>query len=465
MILTARYVLPIVGSAIDDGAVVVRDGRIAAVGAFTDIHEYYPDDEVRDFGVAALLPGFVDAHGHLEFSTMGGIFEDMPYAAWRPRLLEKGRMLKPADWQDAAVLGAVQSLTAGITTVADVTATGAPLRALRLTGQHGVVYREVDASSADEVAPAMEAARRDVEAWRAFGAENGMLLRVGMGPGSLYAVHPEVLRQIGEAARTSAEPLPVAVHLSGSREECDFIRYGSLPFALGGDLEGDRVYRGIQTDSILATGVSPVRFALNWGILYAPEVLAIHCVHLDPGDVERLAEQQVSVVMCPRSNAKLGCGVTPLLDLRQAGIRVALGTNSPAAADSIDPLEEMRFGLLLQRATSGEREFLHAKTFLRMSTIDAARALGLDDQVGSLEVGKRADVVAIDLSRSMQVPTRHPHAAVVHSANRDDVLMTMIDGREVYTRDKGLDLGGELKATNARAVLRRAEELRIRLRA
>ncbi len=464
MILTAKYVLPMAGNAIEDGAVLVRGERIASVGPRADIVARHPDEDVRDFGMAALVPGFVDAHSHLEYSAMGGIFEDVPYARWKARIVEKSRMLAPEDWEDAALLGAVQALKAGITTVADVTGTGAPLRAIAQTGQHGVVYREVVTAHKRDVERDMEAADRDVRAWREFARERGMLVRVGMGPGSLYAVHPEVLRAIGEYA-SSKKDVPVAVHVAGSREEYDFIRYGSSPFALAATGEEAQAYEGLQSQAFLPTGVSPVRYALNWGIMYAPEVVAIHAICLDEGDIQRMAEQHVGVVSCPRSNAKLGCGLTPIVELERSGVPVALGTNSPAAADSIDPLEEMRFCLLMQRATSGDEAFLTAHHVLAASTIGAARLLGLDGEVGSLEAGKRADVVAIDLSRSAQVPTHAPHAAVVHSANRDDVMMTMIDGVSVYDRDRGLALAGGAGDDRMREVLDRVHDLRVRLRA
>lgn len=462
MILTAKYVLPIVGDYIEDGALLVRDGRIAAVGTQAELLAQHPDEDVRGFGTAALLPGFVDAHSHLEYSTMGGIFEDVPYATWKARIVEKSRMLSASDWEDAALLGAVQALTAGITTLADVTSTGAPLRAIRATGQHGVIYREVTTAAKRDIERDIAAADKDIRDWRDFAGREGMLVRVGIGPGSLYAVHPEVLAAIGRYAQDGT---PVAVHVAGSREEYDFIRYGSSPFALAATGEEAHAYEGLQSQAFLPTGVSPVRYALNWGIMYAPEVVAIHAVVLDEGDIERMREQNVAVVACMRSNAKLGCGTTPIVKLRQGGVPVAIGTNSPAAADSIDPLEEMRFGLLLQRAVYGREAFPTAHEFLAMATIDAARILGLDREVGSLEVGKRADVVAVDLSRSMQVPTRAPHAAVLHSASRDDVAMTMIDGRVVYDREKGLSLPGAPEERSVRDLLARAKDLRIRLRA
>ena len=463
MILTADYVLPITSASINHGAILVRDGRIEAVGELDELEAAYPDECTYDFGTAALMPGFVDAHSHLEYSSMGGIFEDVPYVDWKARIALATRKISSQDWEDAAFLGAIQALSAGITAVADVTNTGAPLRAIEATGQHGVIYREVSTDTKAHIDHEMAAADADIQQWRSFADKHDMLVRVGIAPGSLYAVNPNLLRAIGDYAMDGT---PVAVHVAGSREEYDFIRYGSSPFALDIDNEQSRAFEGVQSQAFLPTGTSPVRYALNWGIMYAPDVMVIHAIELDDGDIARMAEQNLSVVTCPRASAKLGCGITPLLDLREAGIRVGLGTNSPAAADSIDPFEEMRFGLLLQRAVSGSRAFFTAMDVMRMATIDAAKILHLDDEIGSLEVGKRADIVAIDLSQSMQVPTTSPEAAVVHSANRNDVVMTMIDGRAVYRRDQGFNLPGDgaIQFEEFKSISERAQDLRRSLR-
>ena len=132
MLLTARYVLTVSSSYIEDGAVLVRGDKVAEVGKAADLLARHPDEEVRDFGMAAIMPGFVDCHSHLEYSIMRGILNDVPYAAWKTFILEKEALLTEQDWLDSAVLGAYEAISAGITTVADVTRTGASLPAGRV---------------------------------------------------------------------------------------------------------------------------------------------------------------------------------------------------------------------------------------------------------------------------------------------------------------------------------------------
>ena len=255
---------------------------------------------------------------------------------------------------------------------------------------------------------------------------------------------------------------PVAIHVAGSAEECDFIRYGSSPFAVDND-EFVAIERH-QSTALLPTGCSPVRYALNWDILDVPEVLAVHCVKVDEADIAALAERDVRVCVCARANAKLGMGVAPIAAMRKAGIKVGLGTDSPAAADSIDPIEEMRFTMLVQRAINGKDGFITGPDMVRMATLDSAAALGMDDQVGSLEAGKLADIIAIDLSNSRQVPTHYPYSAVVHTADRDNVLMTMVGGQVVYDRQDPFSRVLTADVQAMRGILGNIEKIRSRLR-
>lgn len=461
MILAARYLIRSSHQHLENAAVRVSDGRIDAVGPTDELRATYPDDQVEDFGLAAIMPGFVNAHSHLEYAPMEGLIEDVPYAAWKGYMVQKSALMTEEDWDDAALVGALDAIRGGITSISDVTATGAPLRACLATGMHGVVYREVTAPEKSQVPDAMAAAADDIAAWRSQAEGRG--IQVGIGPDSLYSTHPEVLSAIGEFAMDGT---PVAVHIAESREECDFIRYGSSPFALAAGGPEAEAYAGIQSKSFLPMGVTPVRYALNWGILYAPNVLAIHCVHVNSDDIERLASNDVRVAVCPRSNAKLGCGIAPIVKMMQAGITVGLGTSSPAAADSIDMFEEMRFGLLIERGVAGQLarvgnpDFLKGYHVMRMATIGSARAIGCADEVGSVDPGKRADLAVVDLSGSNQVPTEHPNACVVHTTTRQDLLMTMIDGKKVWTREGGFDLDLDVERLRARA-----KEMVARLRA
>jgi 5-methylthioadenosine/S-adenosylhomocysteine deaminase len=459
MIYAAQYVLPGVAHHLEQAGIRVEEGRIDAVDTLENLRVAYPFDEVEDFGLAALVPGFVNGHSHLEYSLMNGIVEDLPYAAWKGAVVERARLLSEEDLQDAAFIGALDAIKAGITTTADVTASGASLKACLTTGMHGVMYREVSCATKEGVEREMGAALEDVGRWRELAKPAGTGMQIGLAPNSLYATHPEILKAIGEVAQDGT---PVCVHMAGSQEECDFIRYGSSPFALAAHGPTAEAYEGIQSQAFLPMGVSPVRYALNWGILYAPNVCAVHCIHVNDDDIARLRENEIRVVACPRSNAKLGNGASNLVRLRQAGLCVGLGTNSPAAADSIDMLEEMRFSLLLERASAGylkRHVFLKARDALRMGTAESARAIGMQQEVGGLAAGLRADFCVIDLTRSHQVPTHTPSASVVHTTNRHDVRATFIDGKRVFDRATGFNVPLDLEYLSRRAI-----EIRRKLR-
>jgi 5-methylthioadenosine/S-adenosylhomocysteine deaminase len=450
MLLVARYVLPVSEAPIENGAVLVRDGRVSDIGYATKLKTRYPDEETRDFGLAALMPGFVDAHTHLEYAAMRGLINDVPYAAWKLHIAEKEKLFTPADWKDSALLGALEVIRSGITTVADITSTGASWQAAQATGLRGIIYREVGTMERREVDAVLEAAFADIEEWRRGIDPNH--LRIGIAPASLFSCHPLVFKRVAEYA---ADGTAVACHLAGSREEYEFIRYGSSPFSVH-STEQERGY-GIDMPPWLATGVSPVRYILNWGLFEAPNLLAIHCVQVDDDDIDKLAEYDVAVAVCSRCNAQLAMGIAPLSKLIKAGIRVGLGTDSPAATDAADPLTEMRIGLLLQRALGNRSDFFTSTQMVRLATLGAAEALGIEEHIGSLDVGKYADIIALDLSNSNQAPTHNPNSAVVYTATQDNVLMTMVGGKILYD-------GHHLHEVDVQRVFARAEEMRLKLR-
>jgi len=195
----------------------------------------------------------------------------------------------------------------------------------------------------------------------------------------------------------------------------------------------------------------------QWDILGLSNVLAVHCVHVDEEDIDVLARNNVAVAYCARCNAKLGMGTAPLGAFHEQGLHVGIGTDSPASTSTIDFFEEMRVGLLIQRGIRGEQGFFSAKTFVKMATLDGARALHMDHLIGSLEPGKRADIIAVDLSRSHQVPTQNPYSALVHTCNQEDVLMTMVDGRVLFDRGRFMTLDPE-------SMRGRSEQMRLKVR-
>ena len=450
MLLVARYVLPVSEHHIENGAVLVRDGQIADIGYATKLKTRYPDEETLDFGLAAIMPGFVDAHTHLEYSAMRGLINDVPYAAWKLHIAAKEKLFSLEDWNDSALLGALEALHSGITTVADITRTGAALRATKAVGLRGIIYREVGTMERAEVDRVLQEAFEEIIKWRE--GIDPEYTQIGIAPEALYTCHPLVFKGVAEYATDGTQ---VACHLAGSREEYEFIRYGSSPFSVH-STQQERGY-GIDMPPWLATGVSPVRYILNWGLFDVPNLLAIHCVQVDDDDIEKLADYDVAIAVCSRCNAQLGMGIAPLSKFIKAGIRVGLGTDSPAATDATNPLAEMRLSLLLQRALGNRSDFFTATQMVRLATLGAAEALRIDDKVGSLDIGKHADIIAIDLSNSNQAPTHNPNSAIVHTATPDNVLMTMIGGKILFD-------GHHLHEVDVQRVFARTEEMRLKLR-
>lgn len=449
MLLRAKYVIPVTSDYIEDGAVLVKGERIVEVGAAADLVRAHPDEEVRDFGQAALMPGFVDLHTHLGFSALRGMFDDLPYAQWKRAVLRTEPFFTEEDWLASARVGAMEAVASGITTVADITSRGKSFDAVQEIGLRGRIYQEVLTSHADRAEQVVADGLASLERMR----ETADTRRIdfGIAPGPVYACHPKVLRAVAECA--TEHELPLALHVAGSREEVDFVRYGSSPFSVHAtDATHDR-QRAEQKSSYqpwLPAGTSPVRYVYDWGVLSAPEVLAIHCVHVDDDDIQLLADNDVAVAYCPRIHAKLGMGTAPVAKMRRAGLRVGFGTDSPCATDTTDMIEETRFGLMLTRSLFTEgRTALTAKTALELATIESARALCLDGEIGSLEAGKLADVIAIDLHNSHQNPTTNPESAVVYTANQDNVQMTMVGGRVLYdgfSHVSGIDRDANIEA-------------------
>jgi 5-methylthioadenosine/S-adenosylhomocysteine deaminase len=447
MLLLARYVLPISGPHIEDGAVLVRGTDIAAVGSRAELLSAHPDEEVIDYGLAALMPGFVDLHTHLEYAVFRGVVDDLPYTQWKMHVQRKEAELDSADWADSAVLGAVEAIRSGITTIADITDSGASVVAANDAGLRGVIYRELSTMDTSAIEGEVSRALADMDAWRAIVEPSR--IAIGIAPHSPYTCHPRLFKAVADAVGDG--DTPVAIHLAGSRDEYDFVKYGSSP--LGQDF---RAQSGWAEQPWMPTGVSPVRYVYQWGILELKNVMAVHCVHVDAEDIEILKREEVAVAYCPRCNAKLGMGIAPIHDFLTHGLRVGMGTDSPASNSTIDFLDEMRIGLLIQRGITGEAAFYTAERFMRMATLGGASALRLDHLVGTLDVGKRADIIAVDLSHSYQVPTQDPYGALVHTSNQEDVLMTMVDGRVLFDR-------GSFLTVDPDSMGDRLEEMRLKV--
>jgi cytosine/adenosine deaminase-related metal-dependent hydrolase len=445
-LLTAKWVLPINKPPLKNAGVVTEGDKIAAVGAVEELAAAYPRAERRDFGRAVILPGFVDAHTHLEFSALRGACDDLPFSEWKIQLDKKVAQLDDEDWLASARLGVVEAVQSGITAIADVTETGAGLKAALELGLRGIVFSEIFGMDHTQVASEIDRSKKQVAAWQELAA--GSRLKIGVAPHAPYSVCPPLIKAASEWA--GADGLPVCVHLAGSADEYEFVKYGSSLLA--------RSYRELMGwDHLLwqPTGVSPVKYMLQWG-LFENKVLAVHCVHVSEADIQILSEHGAAVAHCPKCSAKLAMGIAPFRQLMDSGISLGLGTDSPASNNTMDIFDEMRTGLLLQRGTNQTTDRLEAETFVRMATLGGAEALGLEAEIGSLEVGKQADLIAVDMSHSHQRPLTDPYSALVYTANQENVVLTMIGGRAVFE-------SGEIPGADIEEIMGRVEPVRAKL--
>jgi 5-methylthioadenosine/S-adenosylhomocysteine deaminase len=385
----AGQVHPITAPPIEDGAVLVGDdGRITAIGP----HLHIPTPlkcETLEFRDSVLVPGLVNAHTHLELTHLAGRNDESEFPRWILRVRDLKMDTPPGAFDAAAEAGVRECWAQGVTCVADTGDSGAALRALQRLGGRGIAYHEVfgpdPAQSEDSLAGLIDA----VGALRRHG---GRLAMLGVSPHAPYSVSAPLYKAVAEFAER--EGLPIAVHLAESREETALVRDGAGPFA-----EMLRK-RGI---TVTAQGRSPVEYLDRLGVL-GPQTLAIHCVQIDGADVKTLATSGAAVAHCPLSNRAHGHGAAPLAALRAAGVKVGIGTDSVVSVGTPD--------LWAECAAAG----LAGDDALRMLTLDGARALGLDRQIGSLEVGKEGDFAVLS----------------DYPSNRLTVRLTALAGRVVH---------------------------------
>src|SRR5437870_8964099 len=365
--IPAQFVHPVTAPPIADAAVLVDDrGTIAAVGPNLVVPTR-PGALQLEFPDARLLPGLVNTHTHLELTHLAGKNAEPEFARWTraPHTLKDPPT--PDEFAGAAERGVRDGWAAGVTCVADTGSTGAPLEALARLGGRGIYYHEVFGPDPAQCAASMEELRRALDRLSPLATSP---LTLGVSPHAPYTVSGPLYRAVADFARGAG--LPVALHLAESSAETQLVQQGGGPFA-----DALRA-RGIP---VTAHHRSPVQYLVQLGVLQrATGWLCIHCVQVDGPDIESLRGAGVAVAHCPRSNRAHGHGTAPLAALRRAGLRVGLGTDSVVSVGDMN--------LRAEAVAAG----LDSEDALRTLTLEGARALGLDDQIGSLEVGKEADL-------------------------------------------------------------------------
>lgn len=419
-VLCAAHVLPIAAPPLRDGAVAYDDGEILAVGARDEVLAAFPTAEVDDLGAMIVLPGLVNAHTHLEYATYAGFGDGLPFGPWLADHVARRPRLVPGDVEAAAALGAHLALSAGATTVGDATYSGATVAAVAAEGLRAVVHLEAfggpDADPAAVVAALGE--RLD-----AVAADLPACVTLAISPHSPYSVAPAVMAAlVAEAVQRGCR---LMIHAAESTAELEAVTDGTGPIA-------DALS---ALTRIEGSGRHPIGLLDHAGAL-SPATTIVHGVLVGPEEIEVIARTGAALVHCPRSNALLGCGVAPVRAYLDAGVPVALGTDSPASALDFDLWAEMRAALLVARAAAGRPDVLTAADVLVMATSGGARALGLGTAVGCLAPGYRADLLALDLSTTAFDPVEDPVRAVVLGGRPEHVERVIVDGVLRYRRDQ-----------------------------
>jgi 5-methylthioadenosine/S-adenosylhomocysteine deaminase len=402
--IDAGWIIPVVPSgALTGHALIVDKGQIVAVLPTDAADDAFAPRTTHHLPTHVLIPGLVNAHTHTAMTLMRGIADDLPLKTWLEDHIWplEARFVAPEFVYDGTLLGAAEMLRGGVTCCNDMYFyPDAAARAYETAGMRAALGMPVLDFPTPYAADADACLQRGLAARDAF--KHAPLLSFSLAPHAPYTVSDASWEKIVMYSRQL--DLPIQTHLAETRREVD--------------------------EAIASTGLTPLARLDRLGAT-GPAFIAIHAVHLEPADLALLSAQHCHVVHCPGSNMKLGSGIAPVTELLRHGINVALGTDGAASNNRLDVLGEMRLASLLAKVASGNPSSVPAAVALRMATINGAAAMGLEAQTGSLEPGKQADVVAVDLSGTGTLPIFDPISHLAYAAGRECVTDVWVSGERV----------------------------------
>jgi 5-methylthioadenosine/S-adenosylhomocysteine deaminase len=417
-----------------EGAVSVRDGRIVSVGP----EPSEPHETVIDAHGDYLLPGFIQTHVHLCQTLFRGYADDMPLLEWlRRRVWPMEASHTPDTLRASARLAASELLLSGTTTVLTMETvhdTDVVFDTVDHIGLRAVIGKCMMDSDREVPRRLQERTRESIDESVAlrkrWDGKAGGRLRAAFAPRFAVSCSRELLEAVGELS--ARERVIVHTHASENREEVDLVRR-------------------------ISGGMSNLEYLADTG-LATPHLCTAHCVWVSDAEQALLAERDVKVLHCPGSNLKLGSGLAPVVEMRARGISVSLGADGAACNNRLDMFEEMRLAATLQSVRKHPGA-LTARDALTMATREGARALGLQAEVGSIEAGKRADLILVNRAHPHVAPDTDPWSTLVYAARGTDVRMTMVDGEILVrdfelTREDAAEIGAEARQAARRLAAR-----------
>jgi 5-methylthioadenosine/S-adenosylhomocysteine deaminase len=418
LVIQAGTILPVDehDSVLSDHALVVDGGRIVDLLPSKEAQAKYQTDELVDLPGHALIPGLINAHAHSPMVLLRGLGDDKPLFEWLSKHIWPAEAdLVTSDFvADGTQLAMCEMIRSGTTCFAehyfhpDVTASVAAKMGMR--AQVGLWVGDVKtpwAGTADECMQLGRAAHEQ------FGQQqpNNTLVSFAIAPHSPYMVDDRAFNEI-KAWRDSAD-LRVHIHLHETAQEIE--------------------------DSLRDYGVRPIERLARLGLL-DERMQAVHMTQMNDHDMALLRDHKVSLVTCPASNLKLASGFAPIHDALSFDVNVAIGTDGAASNNGLDMLADMRMAALLAKGVSRDATALPAQQALRMATLNGARALGIEDETGSLAVGKSADVVAINLEHYALQPVHHPYLSIVYAHASEHVSDVWIAGSAKLRQGEWVDI-------------------------
>jgi 5-methylthioadenosine/S-adenosylhomocysteine deaminase len=404
---------------LDRGSILVEGDRIAAVGTASRLAAKAPNAEIIDCSDTIIIPGMVNTHTHLFQTLLKGPGDDMVLKKWFTCMTGPAASeLTVADVHIAAMHGCVESIRSGVTTLVDFMyahprpgLTRAVIGAFEQTGMRGFVCRGFLSHGTEYGVPEKliekaEDALRDARALILAQNKPGGRVQVGLAPCMIWSLDEESLRR----CRAEADELGVLVT----------IHVAETPFEIETSM---RLYN--RTDTAFLSDIGFLK----------PDVLAVHCVKCGSAEIELLRTHDVKVSHNPCSNMYLASGLAPIPEMLKAGITVGLASDGPASSNNHSLFQAMKFAALCQKGFHGDATIITAPEVLELATIGGARAVGLEAEIGSIDIGKKADLAVVDLSDAFITPIHDPISALVYSALGHETRHVVIDGA-IVMRDR-----------------------------
>jgi 5-methylthioadenosine/S-adenosylhomocysteine deaminase len=416
---------------LEDGAIAVKGDVIVALGPRAEIESKFAAPQTINARGKLVLPGFINGHTHAAMTLLRGLHDDVTLDEWLRKYIFPAEAKNVTEefvrW--GTRLAAAEQIRGGVTTFADMyyfeDAVAEETKAAGMRGVLGETFIDFPAPDNKTNAAALEYTEKFLKRW-----QGDPLIHAAPAPHSIYTCSQKTLQDAVALARKYNAP--ILIHVAEMKKELD--------------------------DSRAQNGTTPVQYLDKIGVL-GPDVVAAHCIFVDAADRKILAQRNVGCVHNPSSNMMLASGVSPVPELRAAGVAVGLGTDGPAGSNNdLDLMEEIDLAAKLAKITKMDPLALNAKSVVEMATIDGARALHMEKEIGSLEAGKKADLILIGLDEPNAVPMYDIYAQVAYALKGSDVETVVIGGRVVM-------LDKKLLTVDEAAAIAKAREYKIKIEA